>query len=600
MTDPAPSSNGVMMYVRDGVNYQVRVGDLLSVAGVPTDRQVLAGTGLTGGGQLLNDVTLSVAPKAIGWSQLTDTGVTAGIYGSSGYTPVINVDSTGRVVSVSQAPITSESGGTVKSVDVSGGSTGLTTSGGPVTSTGTISLGGVLNVVNGGTGSSSAAGAPFALKGDNTDITSLAGITGGVGTADFIQFDTAVTPTPTVGKLGWDVNEHGLSVLMTGGNVNLQVGQETVLRVYNNTGSAMVDGQVVYCTGSQGQRLTVALALANSDLTSAAIIGMVTEPIPNNAEGFITVQGRVGSLNTVGFADGAVIYLSPAVAGAWTTTKPQAPQHNVMVGYVVKGGSAGAGSIYVHVQNGYELDELHDVKITSVANTELLQYDSAIPAWKNVNPSAVAVGSATTATTATNLAGGAASQIAYQTGAGATGFIPNGTSGQFLTSTGATAPTWSTAGALTKTDDTNVTLTLGGSATTALVNAASITVGWSGTLAATRGGTGTGTYAVGDILYASTTSALSRLADVATGNALISGGVGVAPSWGKVGLTTHVSGTLPIANGGTNSTATPTAGGSAYGTGSAVAYTAAGTAGQVLTSTGATAPVWGGISGGTF
>jgi hypothetical protein len=65
-------------------------------------------------------------------------------------------------------------------------------------------------------------------------------------------------------------------------------------------------------------------------------------------------------------------------------------------------------------------------------------------------------------------------------------------------------------------------------------------------------------------------------------------------------LTTGVTGTLPIANGGTNSTATATAGGSAYGTGTAFAFTAAGTAGQVLTSAGASAPTWSGISGGTF
>lgn len=75
-----------------------------------------------------------------------------------------------------------------------------------------------------------------------------------------------------------------------------------------------------------------------------------------------------------------------------------------------------------------------------------------------------------------------------------------------------------------------------------------------GTLAAANGGTGFSTYTVGDLLYASGTNALSQLADVATGNALISGGVGVAPSYGKIGLTTHVSGTLPVANGGTGVT----------------------------------------------
>lgn len=75
-----------------------------------------------------------------------------------------------------------------------------------------------------------------------------------------------------------------------------------------------------------------------------------------------------------------------------------------------------------------------------------------------------------------------------------------------------------------------------------------------GTVTATEGGTGQTSYAVGDILFASTTTALSKLADVATGNVLISGGVNTAPSYGKVGLTTHVSGTLPLANGGTNAT----------------------------------------------
>src|SRR3569832_917104 len=72
-------------------------------------------------------------------------------------------------------------------------------------------------------------------------------------------------------------------------------------------------------------------------------------------------------------------------------------------------------------------------------------------------------------------------------------------------------------------------------------------------LGAANGGTGLSSYTIGDILYASGTTALSALADVATGNALISGGVGVAPSWGKV-TPSHFSGTLPIANGGTGQT----------------------------------------------
>jgi hypothetical protein len=79
-------------------------------------------------------------------------------------------------------------------------------------------------------------------------------------------------------------------------------------------------------------------------------------------------------------------------------------------------------------------------------------------------------------------------------------------------------------------------------------------IGWK-VVPATAGGTGQTSYAVGDLLYANTTTTLAKLPDVATGNALISGGVGVAPSWGKIGLTTHVSGVLPVANGGTNASA---------------------------------------------
>ena len=89
------------------------------------------------------------------------------------------------------------------------------------------------------------------------------------------------------------------------------------------------------------------------------------------------------------------------------------------------------------------------------------------------------------------------------------------------------------------------------SSATVKVSIANLTPGL-GTITAAKGGTGQTSYAVGDLLYADTTTTLAKLADVATGNALISGGVGVAPSWGKIGLTTHVSGVLPVANGGTN------------------------------------------------
>jgi hypothetical protein len=120
------------------------------------------------------------------------------------------------------------------------------------------------------------------------------------------------------------------------------------------------------------------------------------------------------------------------------------------------------------------------------------------------------------------------------------------------------------------------------------------------TITAAKGGTGQTSYAIGDLLYASTTTALSKLADVATGNALISGGVSTAPSWGKIGLTTHISGTLPVANGGTGLTSF-TASQVLYGSFSQSAnltfdgttLTAAGFAGPLNGTVGATTPAAG-------
>ena len=112
-------------------------------------------------------------------------------------------------------------------------------------------------------------------------------------------------------------------------------------------------------------------------------------------------------------------------------------------------------------------------------------------------------------------------------------------------------------------------------------------IGWK-TTPATAGGTGQTSYTTGDLLFASSSTALSKLADVATGNALISGGVGVAPSYGKIGLTTHISGTLAVGNGGTGQT-TLTANNVILGNGSsAVQFVAPGANGNVLTSNGTT------------
>lgn len=104
-TAPVADENSLMMIVYQGNNYQIRVGDLLSVAGVPTSTQVIAGTGMTGGGALTGNVTLSIAPGGVGSAQLASSGVTPGVYGDSTNIPVFTVDDTGRVMAASSIPV---------------------------------------------------------------------------------------------------------------------------------------------------------------------------------------------------------------------------------------------------------------------------------------------------------------------------------------------------------------------------------------------------------------------------------------------------------------------------------------------------------------
>jgi hypothetical protein len=208
-----------------------------------------------------------------------------------------------------------------------------------------------------------------------------------------IEFDNTPTNIPTTaGAMYWNDADGTADLILKGGNVKLQVGQESVIRVVNKTATNInlleANYQAVRVTGAQGQRLKVDLAQATTDNLSAETIGLVTETINNNQEGFITTSGLVRNINTTGslqgetWADGDVLYLSPTTAGNVTKVKPTAPNHLVIVGYVVHA-HANQGSIFVKVDNGYELDELHNVKITSAANNNVLAYTSATDIWEN-------------------------------------------------------------------------------------------------------------------------------------------------------------------------------------------------------------------------
>lgn len=167
--------------------------------------------------------------------------------------------------------------------------------------------------------------------------------------------------------------------------------QATVKVAYNQTGSTISKGQAVYVNGSQGTRLTVALANATSEATAARTIGIAAQNIANNATGYVTCVGILSGLNTNSLTEGQAIWLAPS-AGGLTSTRPTQPNHGVIMGWCVKQGSGSSGIIYVKVDNGLELNELHDVLLSSPANGQVLTYDSAAALWKNQTPSGISNG----------------------------------------------------------------------------------------------------------------------------------------------------------------------------------------------------------------
>jgi hypothetical protein len=209
--------------------------------------------------------------------------------------------------------------------------------------------------------------------------------------ADYLQLNTSPTSIPaTEGTIAWDSPDGTANLRLKGGNINLQIGEDSVARVVNGTTTNLLkaDYKVVKIIGAQGQRLQVGLALANNDANSKDTIGLVAENINNNQEGFIMTSGLLDGINTTGslqgetWNDGDTLYLSGTTAGKITNIKPQAPIHTIILGFVAYS-HQNNGKIYVKVDNGYELDELHNVKIVGALNKDVLVYNSNTKVWEN-------------------------------------------------------------------------------------------------------------------------------------------------------------------------------------------------------------------------
>lgn len=199
----------------------------------------------------------------------------------------------------------------------------------------------------------------FSVSGSPITNSGTLAITATGNTTQYIAGDGSLVTFPTIGTAGTLTRE-----------------------VRNTTGATLTKGTVVYISGATGNKPTVSKAIAVGDSTSAQTFGLVQADIANNANGNVVCVGDLTGLDTSAFTEGAQLYLSSTTAGAYTTTKQYAPAHLVYIGIVTRAHPT-LGQIEVNIQNGYELDELHNVAAQTPSNNDGLFYESSTSLWKN-------------------------------------------------------------------------------------------------------------------------------------------------------------------------------------------------------------------------
>lgn len=157
--------------------------------------------------------------------------------------------------------------------------------------------------------------------------------------------------------------------------------------VKNNTGFTINKGSAVYISGATGVNALISKAQANSEATSSKTLGLVSANILNGNTGTVTTEGELTGLDTSAATAGDAVWLSGTTPGGLVygiSNKPVSPTHMVYLGVVIRA-HATQGIINVKVQNGFELDELHDVVISSPAVTNVLARNTANDGWVNKN-----------------------------------------------------------------------------------------------------------------------------------------------------------------------------------------------------------------------
>lgn len=160
--------------------------------------------------------------------------------------------------------------------------------------------------------------------------------------------------------------------------------------VRNETGTELSAFKAVYISGASGNKPLVTLAQANSEATSSKTFGVTTSSISNNNNGTVICSGTLQGVDTNAYAAGTTLWLSESSAGGFATTAPTAPNHAVFIGVVTRQHQT-QGSVEIRIQNGYEIQELHNVNISSVANNDLFAYESSSSLWKNKTISSLGI-----------------------------------------------------------------------------------------------------------------------------------------------------------------------------------------------------------------
>lgn len=202
----------------------------------------------------------------------------------------------------------------------------------------------------------------------------------GNGNDDFI---TLWANANAVFKTGAGLGNMLTSVYDTDDNGIVDASEREQIAVINKTGATLSKGTIVYLksTSSSANYPEVLKASATTEATSSKTIGGIYEDIPDGQVGYVVTSGQVHNLNTSAYPIGTKLWLS-ATAGEVTSTPPVQPNHTVFIGTVTRS-QTNNGRVLYAIQNGYEIDELHNVKITSVQNGDILKYNSALSLWVN-------------------------------------------------------------------------------------------------------------------------------------------------------------------------------------------------------------------------